>query len=525
MQMCILFLAAACQSTTDTSLEQPQTIAHIPLADAKVDTPTPATIQRVAETPAIPAVTTPSDSDVPTDIWPRIRQGFQLDHQTARSRVRSEIAWYVKHPEYIARVINRAQPHLYYIVGELEKHGLPLEFALLPIIESAYDPFAYSHGRASGLWQFIPATARMQGITIDWWYDGRRDVIDSTQAAVRYLSHLHRRLDQDWLLALAAYNSGEGNVRSAIRRHKSTSPQFWPLKLPLETRSYVPRLLAISAIIANPEEYGIKLQSVANTRRWQEVGIGSQLDLAKASELAGISNRELYQLNAGYNQWSTHPEGPHRLLIPVGKVEGFLTGLTNLPPAQRMAWQRHRIKPGESLGSISQKYHTTVATIRSVNRITGSLIRAGDSLLIPMATKDHHYPMTAAARLKEDQEQWTVQFGSQPIRHRIVPGDSLWKISRQYGVSMRKIAKWNGIGTTTLLRPGRDLLIFGSGNSQAIRKVSYRVRKGESFSRIASKFNLSVGNIKQWNSTAASAKYLQPGDLLTLFVDVTKTHQ
>lgn len=467
------------------------------------------------------------------DVWDRIRSGFQLDHQTDRREVRAEIDWFAGHQDYIDRFSERARPHLSFIVTELEKQNLPLELALLPVVESAFDPFAYSHGRASGLWQFIPATARLQGLRIDWWYDGRRDVVDSTHGAIDYLQHLNARLDDDWLLALAAYNSGEGNVRGAIRRQPQGRRDFWSLHLPRETQGYVPRLLAISAVVADPEKYGITLKPISMAPYWKAVDIGSQLDLARAASLADMKTADLYQLNSGFNQWSTHPEGPHRLLLPADRVDSFEANLANLPPEERISWRRHKIRPGESLGLIAQRYRTTVDTLTSVNDIRGNLIRAGDSLLIPTASAQQQY-LTADARLARDQAEWKDKYGLDPTQHQVEAGDSLWKLSLDYGVSMRQIARWNGIGTTTTIYPGQELVIFATPvanmteiaappDTEVLRKVNYRVRKGESLALIANKFNLTVNNIRKWNREAAAAKYLQPGDRLTLYVDVTGT--
>ncbi len=415
---------------------------------------------------------------------------------------------------------------------------MPMEFALLPIVESAFDPFAYSHSRASGLWQFIPSTARLYGLKIDWWYDGRRDVRTSTRAAITYLSYLNTLFDGDWLLALAAYNSGQGNVRSSIRKSSLPDDQisFWTLDLLRETRSYVPRLLAISEIIAKPEQYGISLPEIPNQPYWEAIDIRGQLDLNKAAAMAGINSRSLYTLNPGYNQWATHPDGPHELLIPVPSAEKFRIALDSLSPAERVAWHRHQILPGESLGVIAQRFNTTVRTLKSINDINGSMIRAGDSLLIPVEAAGTTYDMTSTARLEKRQQAIEQAKGSAPLLHKVVAGDSLWEISRKYNVNMRELARWNGMGTRSRLYPGTTLKVFAPKPKassidspptaaptqiQQIRKLNYRVREGESLSLIASKFNVSVKNIESWNTGLNDQKYIHPGDHLTLYVDVT----
>ena len=498
--------------------------------------PEPRVVQHVETPEQHPEDTRATRPPPPIDLWERLRAGFTLSRETDRKRVLNELRWYVDHPEYVERVARRAAPHLHYIVEELERRGLPLEFALLPIVESAYDPFAYSHGRAAGLWQFIPATARVYGLRIDWWYDGRRDVRASTNAAINYLAYLHGLFDGDWLLALAAYNAGQGNVLSSIRRSQLPEDEvsFWALKILKETYTYVPRLLAISEIFANPDRYGVTLPSQANEPYWEMVDTGGQLDLHKAARMAGISDEELYSLNPAFNRWATHPEGPHELLVPVAKAEGFRRALADLPATQRLSWKSHEVVYGENLGSIAKRYRTTVDTIRSANEISGNVIRAGESLLIPVASPEVHYTMTSEGRLTTRQTSLEARYGSEPLIYTVQPGDSFWEISRKFDVGMRELARWNGMGTTGLLHPGTELKVFKtkqaaitipgrrSPHSAQVRRLHYKVREGESLSKIAGKFNVSVQNIIKWNKNVDVKKYIHPGDRLTLYVDVTR---
>jgi len=475
-------------------------------------------------------------SEAPSgDIWERIRQGFALDHHIDEQRVQSELNWYIRHPDYLDRVATRATRYMHHIVSEIESRGLPMELALLPIVESAFDPFAYSHGRASGLWQFIPSTGRLYGLKIDQWYDGRRDVPAATDAALNYLSDSHKSLNDDWLLSLAAYNSGEGNVRYSMRKNtRAGKPvDFFSLGLLRETRAYVPRLLAISALVANPEKYGITLKPIPNQPYFKQMEIESQMDLAIAADLADISIEELYLLNPAYNKWATHPKGPHQLLVPAANAEQFATSLAALPANQKLRWRTHKIKPGESLGVIASRYQSSVATIREANNIRGNTIIAGQELLVPMpAAQQRNYELSKGERLKTTHEIAKRKTGVEPIKYIVKSGDNLWDLSRKFSVSTRVLAKWNGMAPTDTLYPGRELLIFGGEATQlaalpdsrgVIRKVNYRVRRGESLSKIASKFNTSVSQIKKWNREVGSQKYIQPGDRLTLYVDVTQT--
>lgn len=524
----VCLFATGC-ATAPASSETAEVLAAAPVPEisSRVE-PEPATVQSVkhAATETQEQVT---EVAPPSDVWERIRRGFKLEHDVDRKRVLNELKWYVNHPEYIDRVTKRAAPHIHYIVEQLESRGLPTEFALLPIVESAYDPFAYSHGRAAGLWQFIPSTARLYGLRIDWWYDGRRDVITSTKAAIDYLDYLHGMFNDDWLLALAAYNAGQGNVLSSIRRSNLDPDKvdFWSLKVLRETHTYVPRLLAISELIGNPGRYHMELPNVPNAPHWERVNVGSQIDLNKAAELADMSSTELYALNPGFNQWATHPDGPHELLIPIDKVERFEERLETLSMKDRVSWIRHKIKPGENLGLIAQKYNTTIGAIKRANNLKGNMIRAGHSVLIPGPNADEEYNMTREGRLASRHDYLKNTLNSEPITYIVQPGDSLWEIARRFDVNMRDLARWNGMGTTAVLNVGKELLIFTKkpelsyAGKQQVRKLNYRVRKGESLSLIASKFNLTVNKIKSWNQALNSQKYIHPGDRLTLYVDVT----
>mgnify|MGYP001205750039 FL=1 len=510
LQLGIIFLIAACQNAPERSSNNRSLSANdnvVKLVEKRSDENAFASD---IEDAVHSAKYLHNLNDPNIDLWELVRQGFKLDHSLDRKRVQDEITWFKRHPDYIERVTKRAEKFLYHIVQVLSAKDLPMEFALLPVIESAYDPFAYSHGRASGLWQFIPATARSHDIRIDWWYDGRRDVIDSTDAAATYLDHLYGRMGEDWLLALAAYNTGEGKVRSAIRKNQRRKIQadYWALKLSRETTAYVPRLLAICAIVANPESFGIELKAIKNSPYWKLVDIGSPLDLRKASELADIDSRKLHQLNAGYNQSSTHPEGPHRLIIPIDRVSRFTSELKKLDNRDRLTWTRYRIVPGDTLGALAKQFNTTTSALRSVNNLGGSLIIAGDSLLIPSRNNKSSFGSQAA--------------NTNNKHHIIKRGDSLSKIAQHYSLSISQLTRWNGINRSQILYPGQRLIISVARND-LVRKVSYRVKRGESFSRIANKFNLSVASVMAWNQKAASERYLHPGDNLMLFINVTST--
>ncbi|MGH1374545.1 MAG: LysM peptidoglycan-binding domain-containing protein [Cellvibrionaceae bacterium] len=472
-----------------------------------------------------------------TNLWNRLRAGYQFDNIT-NSRVQKHLDWYAKHPKYIKRVTERGQLYLHHIVEELEKRDMPTELALLPIVESAFDPFAYSHGRASGMWQFIPATGRQYGLKQNWWYDGRRDALASTNAAVEYLDDLNRRFRGDWLLALASYNAGGGNVNKSIRRNrnKGKPTDFWSLDLPRETESYVPQLIALSKIILEPEKYNIELTPIANVPYFSVVNVGSQIDLAQAASLADVSLNDLYKLNAGFNRWATDPKGPHRLLVPVDKSEGLKRALGQLPHDSRISWERYKVKSGDSLLAIAKHFNTTADVLRDQNNIRGNMIRQGQMMLIPKASQPEAlYALSESQRVKRIQNRSKGKSGTRKVRYTVKSGDSLWSIARTYNVKVSQLAKWNAMAPKDTLKQNQKLIIWSpadraklvrssqkQGNA-VIRKVAYQVRKGDSLARIAGKFNLSVNDIKRWNSVQKS-KYIHPGQSLTLFVDVTRTN-
>ena len=348
---------------------------------------------------------------------------------------------------------------------------MPMEFALLPVVESAFRVRAYSRAGASGLWQFMPSTGRRYGLKQNWWYDGRRDVVASTRAALDYLTKLLEEFDGDPLLAVAAYNWGEGNVRRAISRNRARGKptDVWSLRLPGETRSHVSRLLAITEIVENPDRYGVVLESIPDRVRFQSVAHDGQIDLGIAAVLAGITLEEVRLLNPGFKRLATDPGGPHRLQLPSHTVERFRARLAEGP--KRMHWARHRIAHGDTLGAIAGRYGTSVAALKDVNRLSSDLIRAGRDLLVPISVATleasrHDGTMRAQLDLGETENPMEAI-------HHVRSGDSLWRIARRHGVDMKRLAAWNGLSTTTVLRPGQRLTVYRRGSE------SFHVRTSE----------------------------------------------
>lgn len=334
----------------------------------------------------LPEVDEPAgDSVSGTDIWTRMRSGFAFPAMDL-DVVRTYVNEYTKHPFLLKQVLQRGEPYLFHILARLEQEGLPAELALLPVVESAFDPFATSPAGAAGIWQFMPETAAYVGLYQDWWYDGRRDIIASTDAALNYLGQLNKRFDDDWLLTLAAYNAGSARVRRAIRENRDVRKpaDFWHLSLPAETRSYVPKLIALRMIIENPHDYNISLPTLSDTRYFTAVEIQGQIELKVAAQLAGISLATLQRLNPGYDRSITPPDTIHTLLFPRPVAHVFRERIARLPNDQRVKSIRHRIRMGDNLSTIAQQYRTTVSVLRKINRLKESKIIAGEFLIVPV---------------------------------------------------------------------------------------------------------------------------------------------
>lgn len=450
------------------------------------------------------------------DLWGRLREQFAMDLDTDNKRIQQQLSWYARHPRYIHRVAKRAKRYLYYIVNQVEDRGLPGEYALLPVVESAFDPFAYSHGRAAGLWQFIPSTGHVYGLNQSWWHDQRRDVISATDGALKYLDALGKRFDGDPMLALASYNSGGGTVSSAIRKNRKRGKptDYWSLHLPSETQAYVPKLIAISKIINDPDAYGVTLPEMPDKPYFDVVDTGSQIDLTQAAKLADIDVEEIYLLNPAYNRWATSPKGPHRLLIPVGSADAFSKNLANLDPKKRVSWENYRVRAGDSLSRIAHKFGTTPSVIKQINHMRSNLIRVDQRLLIPTSTQaSDSYVLSANSRLTSRQQAAGKRNGGTKHQYTVRSGDSFWNISRKYQVSVRELAKWNGMAPGDPLHPGQKLVVWSKNNGGA--KQKYTVRSGDTFWEIARDHHVGVKELARWNGMTSSEP-LHPGQKLVI---------
>ena len=433
-------VTADVSTPNNTAMTPAETTSPTP----EVPSPSP-TDSATIGAPDLPAV----DEAVTIGFLDRLRASFRLDHSLGRKGVAKEVGWVARRPDRLARR-DRLLEYLPYLCEKVWDRGMPGEICLLPIVESRLDPFAFSPGGAVGLWQFIPATARRFGLKIDWWVDERRDVVLATDAALNYLEELHDRFG-DWLLALAAYNWGEGNVSRAIRR-SGPNAGFFDIKVPRETVRYVDRLLAYSAVFAHPANLGVELplsNPEAASVSFAVVDTGGQVDLARAAEALGCDLDEIYRRNPALNRWATHPEGPHRLLVPAGSESTAEQALAEIPEKERLAWVRHLVVRGETLSEIALAYRTNTETLQHANRLRSTLIRAGDYLLVPTT----HRPL-------EDYARYSRPLAGRPAGVYVVKaGDTIWDIARLLGLKRQTLMTANHIGPDDILRIGQRLSI------------------------------------------------------------------
>ncbi len=476
---------------------------------------------------SVPSGKIPKDSASASErgLWRRLLSRLELA-RAEPDRVTNFVRFYSGRPAYLDRVFSRARPFLPYIVNRLEAADLPLDLALLPVVESAFRPFAYSSGQAAGVWQFTPATGRRYDLKQNWWYDGRRDVLAETEAAIDYLSYLHEEFDS-WLLALAAYNSGAGTVIQAIRQNRDAGQptDFWHLDLPQETSSYVPQLLALSYVLQHRKRYGLELPSIPRVKGFEVVRLDGPIDLAQAAGLADLEIKALYTLNPGLNRWATPPDGPHRLLVPRGTKERLKERLAELEPSERVRWVHHRIEPGDTLSELARRYRTTVEFIKRVNHLKNNRLIAGHSLMVPTATAGRETYILArsqhlrARRAGEETERVKLTYEAQS-------GDTLSEIAQSFGVETRKLAQWNNIALQETLHVGQELTVWVAGylgardrGHKSLTRLRYQVQRGDSLWAIARRFNVPVHRLRSWNGLDETL--IHPGDQLTLYKDLS----
>jgi membrane-bound lytic murein transglycosylase D len=459
------------------------------------------------------------------DLFDRMRAGFALD-EVQETAIDVQLAWFEHNPDYLERVFQRAQRYMYHIITEVEARGMPLEFALLPVVESAYEPFAYSRSRAAGLWQFIPDTGSRFGLKRNWWFDGRRDVVESTRAALDYLQALHDQFDGDWLLAIAAYNVGENSVQREMdfNRANGKPADFWHLRLPAETRAYVPKLLALKRLMAEPERYGLEFAVIPNEPYFAVIDTDSQIDLKIAAQLAGTSYDELVALNPGYNRWATDPDGPHRMLVPIDSADAFDAALKTLGPDDRVRFASHDVGRKETLAMIAKEYGTTTAVIAKINELKDGKVSVGQTLRIPQVSGQLPDKVLLAAQRVDRPETDMGGRRQHQIVYRVRAGETLSSIARRHGMPVSTLARLNNLGAQDSVVKGQRLVIKASARrfrDEGVvsgRRLLYTVRSGDTVYSISRQFQVSVSQLKSWNGLNEHHQ-IRAGKRLVMYVD------
>jgi membrane-bound lytic murein transglycosylase D len=549
----------ASQAATATPIAAPAVAAQAPQApapsEATVSSQTAATPLAATPTPdadssstapvaagAGPADTLagpPADSVVtskPADLFDRMRHGFMLE-DVDDPAVDSQLNWFANHPDFLERTFGRAELWLYYIVDQLEQRNMPRELALLPVIESAFEPYAYSRARASGIWQFISDTGRRFDLKQDWWYDGRRDPVEATRAALDYLQALHDEFGGDWLLAIAAYNCGELMVHRAVDRNQRLGlpTDFWHLKLPTETRGYVPELLAMRRLVANPGRYGLEFSHIPDEPYFVQISTGGQIDLQVVATIAGVSVEELYELNPGFHRWATDPTGPFRLLVPMDAAQGLEATLAQLTPDQRMRVEHYTVHRGDTVAKIALHFKTKPEVIRELNDLSATDRPViATELRVPSPDVQLPYKVARAAMIADSPVRlYRRRHGRRP-QIRVRRGDTLYSLAQRLGTDVNTLAAMNGLDPHDALRAGQRLRVTASVGpvashatkasartstvaSDGSRRLTYVVRRGDTLYRIARLLQVTVDDLVSWNSSL-SQKALHPGQVLVAFV-------
>ena len=444
-----------------------------------------------------------SFADTNPNVWDVLRQEFRLNHEANRPEVQQQIRWLVAHPSYVQKLA-KAEPYMYHIITELKKRNLPGEIALMPMIESAYNPFARSSAGAAGLWQIMPLTGREYGLRQSWWYDTRRAISPSTRAALTYLAYLNKYFHGNWTLTIAAYDAGEGSVARSLRRAKKNSRNvhFWSLNLPRETRFYIPKLYALAEVIKHPNRYHVQLPHIEHRPYFKEITIDSQIDLGNAAKLAGVSYQSLLKLNPEYNRSATTPGATHKILIPVHRVEKFKKNLAAIPKDKRITWSMYKLSNGESMLSVANKYKTTIKHLQELNKLTTTSLKNQQYLLVPKKTFANAYKKPATF---EDLKRYKVI-------HIVSSDDTYESLQDKYKVTSEELKRWNQrLALAQGLVPGQSIVIWKSNASPG----NYVVRSGDSLSQIALVTHKNVNELMELNPGLNKNK-IKPGQTIKL---------
>jgi membrane-bound lytic murein transglycosylase D len=483
-------------------------------------------------------------SEEHVDLWDRIRDGFSLQELDS-PLVQNHVDWYAARPEYVQRMVARSQLYLYHIVEEVEKRGMPTEVALLPMIESAFNPKAYSTSHASGIWQFIPSTGKHFGLEQSWWYDGRRDVTAATDAALDYLQKLHDMFDS-WELAFAAYNWGEGSVQRAIAKNRKQGlpTDYLSLTMPAETRNYLPKLMAIKQIIMDPAARNLALAPIPNRPYFVSIASTQHIDLAVAARLAEMPLHDFVSLNPAYNRPVINAKNSRALLLPVDKADIFASNLESYDKPL-VSWKSYTPARGEKIDKVARRFSISVARLKEINSITKrNKLFAGQTLLVPLNRSEA--AVSAFDEVGVESEVSEPSSVSSRLIYAVKKGDTLAGVAKRHKVSATQIKALNNLrsnhlsnGQKLVIRQetlakgklaavkGKPEKLAAANKAKPVKLVAaksekrsqryYTVRRGDTMDSIAKRFNVATNDIQRWNNISGK-RGLTPGNKVTLML-------
>lgn len=492
--------------------------------------------------PSAPTSTSPTAEAQPEErkydsVWDRIRAGYALPH-ASNNTVDAQIRFYTSKKKYFYGIMQQAEPYVYFVASEMQANNMPMELALLPFIESSYNPTASSPGNQNvGMWQFGAATGRNFGLAQNSWYDGRRDVVASTDAAIRLLKKLYARFDNDWLLAIAAYNAGDGTIQQAIDKNRRAGKptDFWSLPLNKTTQGYIPQLIALSKIVADPNVYDFNLYPIPDVPYFVKINVDSQINIADAAHKSALDVALLKKLNAGFKSGLTDPTQPRHVLVPVDAAATFRLQLDSLPKIASIKWQEHQVKKGESLEAVAKKYGVSATKIQAINSLKSAKLAPGQRLQIPLSPSTDSDSETVATKQASPQEK------TQNIYHTVKSGENLWSIAKAKNTSVETLARLNNMSTKSALKVGQKLIVLNQATDSTAKStqtkdnqitasqtktsedkesqtLKYTIKSGDTLGKVAAKYDVSVKQLMQWNKITDETS-IRPKQELIVLVD------
>mgnify|MGYP005747209479 FL=1 len=438
------------------------------------------------------------------DVWDFIKQNNTSQNTNIlNDQVLAYMNMHLKDLDKFDEYLNDSYYFLYFVIQELEKNNLPLELAILPYIESNYDPFSISSSGAVGIWQFMPRTGRLYQLDRSWWNEDRHDPFRSTEAAVKYLKYLYQRFDQNIYHTLAAYNAGPSLLDRRINQNKrrGMDTDFWSLNVPVQTKNYVPKYIALRELILNSDNYGIKLPQIPYEPVVKKISIPGQVEVLTLSEYLDIKPELLYKLNAGYTKWASAPEDESVFYIPSEKYILFEDEDNPFKNSNQINWISHIVQSGDSLWSLASKYDTEVKIIKKINYLNNDLLSINDTLLIPLSkSKSNNFI---------------------PYEMYIVSeGDTLWSIAKEYNIEIRDLSRMNSIDENSYLQLGQQLSIGNKNIHRNMeskkRTILYSVKQGDNLFKISELFDVSIRSIEEINNFNNAT--LMPGQIIKVAI-------